>query len=141
MALHGIKVTINQDNVPEEGYNSSMKVISPMPRLQLTLQEDVLVRIIDNHHSFEAIVEMCNENGPMFELYINTLSLYLTLRSNGHPPSDRGIMKSRKFLNTDSSTMLPCTEFMSIIQSVVSYASKFIKEYSMVFQKGRIVDV
>lgn len=106
----------------------------------MTLQEAVRVIIVDGHHRYKYIVELRNDNQPMFEWYKNPILVYLKLRSDGCALSKIEIVKNRKLLNT-SSTLLPCTKFLPIIRYVVAYARKSNKRYSVHVQEASVVEI
>lgn len=136
-----ITVTIRPEDVPEDGVVSSLIVSSPVRNAELTLQEDVIVLIVHRNHRIKTIVDLRNDNHPMFALSRNPLSVYLILLSDRRALSNMGTVNNSNLLSTVSSTVLPCTEFLPILRSVVSYERAFSEEYQVPFQKAGILGI
>lgn len=79
-----IPVTIQSDNLLEDGDVSSL-IVNPNGRdAELTRQELVRALIIDGYYRYEAIVELHTDSFPMLDWYRNLPTLNLNLRSDVH---------------------------------------------------------
>ena len=134
-----ISATIHPDDYPADGNVEALfeydAEYGNRPKTHVRLI------IIDGNHRYVAISRLRANMDPAHEWTRRRIEIFLVVRKDGKPLTQHEILKHGQLLNTATSHSLPCTTFLDILRTVISYANSFEAEYHVPFVEARTRDI